>query len=223
LLFNGIGISTSDWQSTEQIVRNAGLSYQLVNSSQLDAMSVTDMAKFGVMIFPGGYGNQITEGVSATTGLNVRKAVRDYGVSFLGICAGAWVAVGPEWNTNNVAAYGFAVANGSFLQEYLPGGQEPTAAIVNVSFADSSKRNLVWWGGPITPNWTNGVVAKYITGDPAISETWSGKGFVIVSGPHPEAPDGWRATAGNDPDGLDFDIMTKLINSALSQKPLQTF
>lgn len=223
LLFNGVGISTSDWQTTEEIVKAANLTYDLVNSSKLDAMTLDQMASYGLMIFPGGYGNQITAGVSAATGIRVRQAVRDRGVSFLGICAGAWVAVGPESSTDQIASYGFAVAQGRFLDEYLPGGFEPTAAMVDVSFADQSHRSLVWWGGPITPNWENGVVARYTTGDPAISQTWSGKGFVIVTGPHPEAPQGWRSVAGNDPDGLDYDIATKLIKAALNRQPLPVF
>ncbi|MBI3543354.1 MAG: hypothetical protein HY075_08800 [Deltaproteobacteria bacterium] len=223
LLFNGVGVSTSDWQTTEQIVSDAGLSYQLVNSAQLDALSLDQMATFGMMIFPGGYGNQITDGLQAATTIRIRQAVRDRGVGFFGICAGAWVAVGPESATDNQAAYGFAVANGSFLDEYLPNGQEPEAAMVDVSFADGSSRWLVWWGGPITPNWPGGVVARYSTGAPAISQIYAGKGFVTVAGPHTEAPDGWRATAGNDPDGLDYDIATKLIKSTLNRTPLKAF
>lgn len=223
LLFNGEGTSTSDWQSLQKILKSVKLSYELVNSEELDEMSLDELASFGLLIFPGGHGNQITDGVSASTAIRVRQAVRDRGVSFLGICAGAWIAVGPEAKSNKSASYGFAVASGSFLDEYKPGGESPTAAIVDVSFADGTKRDLVWWGGPITPSWTNGVVAKYSTGEPAISETWSGRGFVVVVGPHPEAPEGWRETAGNDPDGLDFDIALNLIKSALTRTPLKTF
>lgn len=223
LLFNGIGISTSDWQTTEQIVQSEKFSYRLVNSAQLNAMSLDEMASFGLMIFPGGYGNQITDGLTAATRIKVRQAVRERGVSFLGICAGAWVAVGPDPGAN-AASYGFAIVPGNgLLDVYLPGGVEPVAAMVSVSFADGANRSLVWWGGPITPSWINGVVARYETGDPAISQTWAGKGFVVVSGPHPEAPQGWRTTAGYDSDGLDFDIAANLMHAALERKPLKTF
>ncbi|MEW6056276.1 MAG: BPL-N domain-containing protein [Bdellovibrionota bacterium] len=222
LLFNGIGISTSDWQTTEQIIKSEGLSYRLVNSSQLNAMSLDQMTKFGLMVFPGGYGNQITNGLSSETRIRVRQAVRERGVSFLGICAGAWVTVGPDPGAKS-ASYGFAIVTGSILKLFLPGGRQPTADMVDVSFADGSKRNLVWWGGPYTPEWTGGVVARYDTGQPAISQTWAGKGFVIVSGPHPEAPQSWRNTAGYDSDGLDYAVAADLIQAALKRQPLPTF
>lgn len=223
MLFNGIGISTSDWQSTEKIIKSAKLTYQLINSSQLDAMSLDKMATFGVMFFPGGVGTTITRGVSAATAIRVRQAVRDRGVNFVGICAGAWIAVGQEAITNNKASYGFAVVKGNHLPGYYPGGKLPEASMEDVKFADGSHRKLVWWGGPSTPNWTNGVVAKYVTGEPAISQAWSGKGFVIVTGPHPEAPQGWRATAGFDSDGLDFVLALDIIKAALYQKPMAVF
>ena len=56
LLFNGTGVSTSDWQSTEQILKSQGLSYRLVNSAQLNAMSLDQIASFGVIVVPGGSG-----------------------------------------------------------------------------------------------------------------------------------------------------------------------
>jgi len=222
MLFNGVGISTSDWQTTEQIIKSAGITYKLVNSAQLNAMSLDEMSNFGLMVFPGGYGNQITNGLTAATRIRVRQAVRDNGVSFLGICAGAWVTVGPDPGSN-AASYGFAIVTGSILNLYYPEGVAPTADMVDVSFSDNTKRSLVWWGGPYTPEWSNGVVARYKTGEPAISQTYAGKGFVVVSGPHPEAPQGWRATAGTDSDGLDYDIALNLIKAALNRQPLPTF
>ncbi len=223
LLFNGSGVSTSDWQTTEEIVKSQSLSYRLVNSAQLNAMTLDELASFGVMIVPGGSGGTITSGLTPETRLRVRKAVRERGLGYVGFCAGAWVAVGPEAATDRVASYGIAIAAGAILDLYLPGGVVPTAAIVDVFFPNQVHRNLVWWGGPITPEWQNGVIARYETGDPAISQTWAGKGLVLVSGPHPEAPEGWRATAGNDPDGLDYDIAIDLIQAALTKTPLPAF
>jgi hypothetical protein len=128
-----------------------------------------------------------------------------------------------EAETDATASYGMAVAKGQILSLYYPDGQLPAAAMVDVSFADGSHRDLVWWGGPSTPEWSGGVVARYKDGKPAISETWSGKGYVVISGPHPEAPQGWRATAGNDSDGLDYDIAIAMMNAALKKQPLPAF
>ncbi len=223
MVFNGTGVSTSDWQTTEQIVKSHGWSYRLVNSEQLNAMTLDEIAAFGVMIVPGGSGGTITRSLTAETQLRVRKAVRDRGVGYVGFCAGAWVAVGPEADTDGVASYGIAVAEGDVLPYYYPNGTTAQAVMAPVTFADQSMRYLVWWGGPATPEWRNGVVARYATGDPAISQTWSGKGYVVISGPHPEAPQGWRETAGYDSDGLDYDIAIDMITAALNKTSLRTF
>lgn len=223
LLFNGTGVSTSDWQNTEKIVKSMGLAYQLVDSAALNAMTLEQISSFGVMIFPGGSGGSIAGGLDTATRLRLREAVRIYGVGYVGFCAGAWVAVGPEADTTKNASYGFAIAKGSVLSLFHPGGATPTAAMVNVTFADGSDRYLVWWGGPATPEWPHGVIARYDTGAPAISETWSGNGLVVIAGTHPEAPQGWRSTAGNDPDGLDYDIAIGMIRAALEKTPMPAF
>ncbi|HAR44193.1 MAG TPA: hypothetical protein DCS07_16435 [Bdellovibrionales bacterium] len=228
LLFNGTGVSTSDWQSTEAILKTEGLSYDLANSAQLNAMNLATLTTYGMIIIPGGSGGTITSNLTPETRLRVRQAVREYGLGFVGFCAGAWVAVGPEAETAKIASYGLAIAKGSVLSLFTPGtpgGSTPTAAMVPVTLPNSSKiRSLVWWGGPSTPEWANGVVARYQeTGQPAISETFAGKGLVVISGPHPEAPLGWRATAGNDVDGLDYDIAVDMIRAALDKKPLPTY
>lgn len=223
LLFNGTGVSASDWQTTESIIQGQGLSYQLVNSAQINAMTLDEIADFGVIVVPGGSGGTIYSNVTADARLRIRQAVRERGVGYVGFCAGAWVAVGPEAETTQTASYGFAIAKGSVLSMFYPNGQAPTAAMVDVTFSDGGVRNLVWWGGPITPEWTGGVVARYDTGKPAISQTFAGKGLVVISGPHPEAPQSWRSTAGSDSDGLDYDIAIAMFNAALKQQPLATF
>jgi hypothetical protein len=224
LLFNGTGISTSDWQTTEKIIKSMGLSYKLANSAQLNAMSLDDISKFGLIVVPGGHGSQITSGLNLQTRLRVRQAVQDRGVNYLGFCAGAWTAVGLEATSKTVSNYGFAAVYGNHLSNWWPNGNtSAVAAVVPVTFATGSTRQLVWWGGPATPEWKGGVIARYGNGKAAIAQAWSGQGFVVISGPHPEAPQGWRATAGTDSDGLDYDIAQKLITAALEQKPLKTF
>jgi len=48
-----------------------------------------------------------------------------------------------------------------------------------------------WEDGPEFTGW-GAVVGKYPDGTPAIVEGWSGKGWVILCGVHPEAPEEWR-------------------------------
>lgn len=221
LLFNGQGISTSDWQSTQSILKSMNLETQTANSAQLEQMSVDDLKKFSLIVVPGGKASTISSGLTAAARVRVRQAVRDHGVSYLGICAGAWAGVGTEANTDKETSYGFLVIYGSHLANWWPNGNTSAVAdVVPVQFADGRTRQLVWYGGPATPEWSGGVVARYSNGKPAISQAYSGKGFVVLSGPHPEAPQGWRNTAGADSDGLDYDIMKELITSALNRAPM---
>lgn len=223
LLFNGQGISTSDWQTTEKILKSMRLSYRLVNSGQLNSMSLAQLSTFGLILVPGGHGGTISSGLSSAARVRVRKAVRENGVSYFGICAGAWVGVGLEANTEYAQGYGFSAIGGNHLANWWPNSSHPKAAMARVSFADGTSRNLVWYGGPATPEWKGGVVARYPNGVAAISQAWSKNGFVILSGPHPEAPQGWRQSSGYDSDGLDYDIMMKLVSAALKRQPLRTY
>lgn len=217
LLYNGVGVSTSDWQATEAILQSQGWSYQLVNSSELNAMSLDQVASFAAIVVPGGSGGTITSNLASDTRIRLRQAVRDRGVGYVGFCAGAWIAVGPEASGNSTASYGLAVAPGSVLPVYWPDGNSSlTAAMVPVTLAGGGQRSLVWWGGPSTPEWSDGVLGRYKDGSPAISQIRSGRGQVVISGPHPEAPQSWRATAGTDVDGLDTDIAVEMIRSAIS-------
>jgi hypothetical protein len=220
LLFNGMGISTTDWQSLEKIIQSMGLTYQLVNSATLNAMSLAQMETYRLIIIPGGNSNVINNYLTKSTRIRVRQAVRDGGVSFLGICAGAYAAVGIDSLSNTTAYYGFAVAQGDYLTSWNPA---LLTAIPKISFADGSSRYVIWWDGPSTPEYRGGVVARYPNGKPAISETWTGKGFVMVSGPHPEAPSSWWWDTGTDPDGVDHDIAIKLIRATLNRTPLPAY
>ena len=224
LLFNGIGTSVSDWKNLEQIIASMGLTYRLVNSSGLNAMSLSTLKTYGMILIPGGNSNTINSGLYKATKIRVRQAVRDGGVSYLGICAGAFAAVGTDSLSNTTAYYGFGVAQGNYLTHWYPDGNSSLiAAVPKVTFADGSSRHLMWYDGPGTPEWSRGVIARYPNGRPAISQTWTGLGFVIVSGPHPEAPPSWQYDSGTDPDGLDYDIAKNLISAALFRKPLQAF
>ena len=80
---------------------------------------------------------------------------------------------------------------------------------------------ILWYGGPVTPN--VGVIAKYPTGDPAISEMWSGNGFVVLSGVHPTMTQSDLDSLGVTPDTDDTAFAWQLFNAALNQQPLQTF
>jgi glutamine amidotransferase-like uncharacterized protein len=224
LLFNGEGTWAAEVESLRDILNSNHTTFKEVNSAELDAMTVDDISKFGLIIWPGGLGGTQTSSLSSQTQANLRAAVQDKGVSFLGFCAGSFVAVAPKPEKGKDASYGLGIVNGTELDYYYLEHEGEEADMVMASFADGSKRDLVWYGGPVTPNFPEGVVAKYPNGDPMMSEVWAGNGFVLMSAVHPTAPQGIRDDYGlKDSDGLDYELTQKLIQSALHQQPLPAF
>jgi hypothetical protein len=93
--------------------------------------------------------------------------------------------------------------------------------MVMLKFGDGSQRDIIWYGGPVTPETAAGVVARYPDGEAAISQTWSGNGFVMLSAVHPTVGQNVRSSFGlNDTDGVDQDVAWNLLNAALRQQEL---
>ncbi len=64
-------------------------------------------------------------------------------------------------------------------------------AAVPITGAGTPVIEHYWEDGPQFTGWGE-VVGKYPDGTPAIVEGSSGKGWVILCGVHPEAPENWR-------------------------------
>jgi len=93
--------------------------------------------------------------------------------------------------------------------------------MTDLTFADGSKQDILWYGGPVTPSTPGGVIAKYPDGNPAITELWSGKGFVILSGVHPTADQATLSAVGmSSTDGTHQDTAWNLINAGIHQQAL---
>jgi hypothetical protein len=93
-----------------------------------------------------------------------------------------------------------------------------------VSFPDGSTQDLLWYGGPETPNLPGGVIAKYANGSPAITQTQSESGFVIVSGLHPSITPWTLAELNLTPQSQPSAELTwQLLKSALHHRKLITF
>ena len=92
------------------------------------------------------------------------------------------------------------------------------------SFADGTTKDILWYGGPVTPNTPHGVVARYPDGNPAISEMWSGNGFVILAGGHPTATTATLTALGvHSSDGAHQEVAWDMIQAALTQVPMGAF
>lgn len=183
LLFNGTGTSASDVKAIEAILKDSRIVYSTVDSPRLNRMSGPQLMAHRLLIVPGG--NYITMGKSLTPGTasNIRDAVQG-GLNYLGICAGGLLAgAGPHNHldlTSGVRFGFYAVVN--------QGIHKTAVAITGVG---SPALEHYWEDGPQFTGW-GAVVGKYPDGTPAVVEGASGKGWVVLSGVHPEAPESWR-------------------------------
>ncbi len=224
LIYQGVSTAYGDAEAISSILDSHGVSYQVVDSNELNGMTLDDFAQFGMIIWPGGYAGQMSDSLFASTRENIRKAVNELGVSYVGFCAGAFMAISPPAQPGEAGpAWGLAIIPSSNLLPYYHleyDGIEDS--IVSVDLPGGKTRSLLWWGGPTLPEVAKGVIARYSdTKEPAITETWAGKGFVLLSGPHPESPENWRTKLGlYDPDGLDQDIAWDMFDAALKQVPM---
>ena len=94
---------------------------------------------------------------------------------------------------------------------------------VTISFPTSGPLDVYWEDGPQLSGWGQ-VVAKFPDGTPAIVEGQSGKGFVIFTGVHLEAPESWRESmVFNTPVSVDLAYAGTVFQAALNATPLPHF
>lgn len=207
LLFNGTGTSANDVAAVETILKDHHLGYSTVNSLQLNGMSESQLMTYGMMIVPGGNFVAIGNSLMPSTTSRVHNAVQG-GLNYLGICAGAFLAGHASYNSLNLTS-GVRFA---FYADESRGIRKAAVAIAGVG---TPALEHYWEDGPQFTGW-GAVVGKYPDGTPAIVEGTSGKGWVILSGVHPEAPASWRrGMTFTTPASVDNAYAGKLIDAAL--------
>jgi glutamine amidotransferase-like uncharacterized protein len=212
LLFNGTGTSPNDVKAVKAILTEHDLNYATVSSAQLDSMSQADLMAHHLLIVPGGNFIDIGDALAPATTTNVRHAVEG-GLNYLGICAGAFIAGHGRYRC-------FDLTSGVRFNFYSDESRGIRKAALPITSADSAVLEQYWEDGPQLSGWGD-VVAKYPDGTPAVAQGTCGKGCVILSGVHPEAPASWRggmtfttsATADNA-------YAASLIDAALHGTPL---
>jgi glutamine amidotransferase-like uncharacterized protein len=216
LLFNGTGTSSSDVAAVEAVLQSLSLGFNTADSTQLNAMSEQQLAGYKLLIMPGGNSIDIGSSLSSSTAANIRGAVTDYGIHYLGICAGAFFG-------------GFSIYNGADLTGgvafdfYADEFKGIHVEAVQISFPEGSPLDVYWQDGPQLSGWGQ-AVAKFPDGTPAITEGRSGKGFVIFAGVHLEAPESWRGSiAFTTPVSADLAYAGTVVQAALKGVPLPNF
>lgn len=214
LIFNGTGTISNAVSAIENVVHAAGFAYKTINSSQLNSTSQATLAKYRLFIVPGG--NSITIGKYLTTQAvsNVRNAVAQNGMNYLGMCAGAFFGAYSSYNRalNLTSGTWF-----KFFADYYKGIHKES---VLISFPARSKLDIYWQNGPTVSGWGR-VVGKYPNGTAAIAEGYWGKGFVVLSGVHPEAPSSWRyGMSFSTPVDVDLSYAQTLVKAAFNRTML---
>jgi hypothetical protein len=215
LLFDGTGTS-SDVAAVEVVLAGLGVGYTTVDSAQLNAMTEPQLGGYKLIIVPGGNSIDIGENLTANAVANLRGAVQQYGVHYLGICAGAFFGGYSVYNGIDLTS---GVSFDFYSDEFRGIHQE----LVEISFPSSGPLDVYWQDGPQLSGWGQ-VVAKFPDGAPAIVEGQSGRGFAIFTGVHPEAPEGWiGAMTMKTPISVDQAYAGSVIKAALDGTPLPHF
>ena len=216
LLYNGTGASSSDVLAIEAVLHTQGIGYVTADSTEFNGMSKAQLAGYKLIIVPGG--NSITIGQSLTTNTAsaIRGAVAQYGTHYLGICAGAFFGGYSIYNGVNLTG---GVPFDFFVDEFKGIHVEP----VEITRPKDGPLDVYWEDGPQLSGWGS-VVARFPDGTPAIVEGQSGKGFVIFTGVHLEAPESWRGSMMfNTPVAEDLAYAGTVFQAALNGTPLPHF
>ncbi len=212
LLFTGAGTSSGDVAAIESILRAQHLDYATANSRELCSVGGREYRTHRLVIVPGGnfidMGNGLTHGATS----NLQYAVAS-GLNYLGICAGAFLAGDLPRNsinlTSGVRFPFYSVVNRGIMKAAVP-----------ITFPTMPARDHYWESGPQLSGWGE-VVARYPDGTPAIAQGSVGKGWVVLSGIHPEAPASWRRGMKFETSAADANAYAAtLIRAALDGTPL---
>jgi hypothetical protein len=216
LLFNGTGTTSSDVAAVEAVLGTLAVGYVTADSTQLNAMTEPQLGGYKLIIVPGGNSITIGQSLTADTASMLQGAVEQYGVHYLGLCAGAFFGGYSIYNGVDLTG---GVSFDFYADEYKGIHLEP----VEISLPDSGPLDVYWQDGPQLSGW-GAVVAKFPDGTPAIVEGQSGKGFVIFTGVHPEAPESWRGLLMfTTPVSADLEYAGTVIQAALSGTQLPHF
>jgi biotin protein ligase-like protein len=216
LLFVGTGTTSGDVAAVKAVLGSAGLSFATADSAQLNALSEQQLAGYKLIIVPGGNSITIGENLSAPATAAIRGAVQQYGTHYLGICAGAFFGGYSIYNGVDLTG---GVPFDFYSEEYKGIHVEPVA----LSFPNMASLDMYWQDGPQLAGWGS-VVAKFPDGTPAIVEGQSGKGFVIFTGIHAEAPQSWRGSmVFTTPVAVDLAYAGTLVQAALNGTQLPHF
>jgi glutamine amidotransferase-like uncharacterized protein len=209
----GDGTSPNSVRELEGILQSEHLRYAKATSRQLNAMSAESLAAYELLIVPGGNFIDIGNSLTPATCNRVRDSVTKNGVRYLGICAGAILA------GHNAGYNSFDIATGVHFPFYAASAQGVRKTMVPVTMAGRNVEQY-WEDGPQLTGWGT-TIGTYPDGTPALPEGPAGRGWMLLTGVHPEAPESWRkGMAFQQPVSLSRDLAARLIRSALARQSI---
>lgn len=212
LLFAGRGTSFHDVAAFERILNANGLHYATVGTKQLETMSESQLRAYRLLIIPGGNFEEMGNSLSPAATRHIRDAIRS-GSSYLGVCAGAFMAGNSPYN-------GLNLTDGVRFNFYSLERQNVRKAAVPVATAGGETFEHYWEDGPQLTGWGD-IVARYPDGTPAVVQGAAGNGWMILVGTHPEAPQSWRNGMGFTTSAdVSNSYAATLIDAALNRKPM---
>ncbi len=225
LIYAGTGTWTAEASALWSILSLQEVRTHVTDAAEINGFTQEKLASYGLIIFPGGDSQTITDALTPATRFNLREAVRKKAVSYLGFCAGAWIAASPETTPEGEASYGLGILNLPVQQPTYMGIQGLHYTMARTRFPNRPSRELLWYGGPVTASAGSGsIIAKYSDGTAAISQLWAEKGFVILAGVHPAATPTIIDSLGlTNTDGADYELAWELLKAGLLKKPLPGF
>ena len=215
VLYVGNGTTSGSVSAVKTILGNMGLTYATASTSQLNSMSQSGLGAYKLFLIPGGNAITISKSLTSKTVTNIHNAITSNGLHYLGICAGGFFAGHSGiYDYLDLSPVGIWF---NFYADYLKG---ITKEAVQIRSPDGTKRDQYWQDSPQFTGWGT-VVAKYPDGTPAAVEGEVGKGWMILVGTHPEAPDNWRRNLNfTTPSADSHAFAAKLIGAALNRAPL---
>lgn len=216
LLFTGTGASPGDVAALETILHANHLVYATASSAELNGMTGLDLGRYRLLIVPGGNFVEMGNSLRPATAVTIRSGVQD-GLNYLGVCAGAFLAgslPAPYTSLNLTSGVQF---------RFYDAVRRVHKAAVAITAADGSTLDHYWEDGPQLAGW-GAVVAKYPDGAPAIVQGAAGRGWIVLTGVHPEAPESWRrGMPFTTPASTDNAFAGSVIKAALNRTPLAQF
>jgi glutamine amidotransferase-like uncharacterized protein len=147
----------------------------------------------------------------------LKKLIQNFvfqGGAYAGFCAGGFLATKRAHAPDNFG-FGLIKAKSSYYDEH-----DRRAKFFNFNW-NKKKRKIYWEDGPYFEISKDNkdkvhVFAEYLNGTAASIAAHYGKGTVIITGVHPEAPDWWENDIGHhDTDGSDNDLAVEMITKAI--------